>query len=231
MAKAKFYEFTTSGSYINSRKEIFDFDNVKVLVPFTELQEVAEMHLQSRYMPEAIRTDERYAENRFHKLRQTHIDDVKTVEAEMSFIGKNLKELDDKELQDLATAKDLRSIPLPKRQSGMSIRDMRVRAYIAYKEKILKQPVSREDREDIERDFAKLPAIIIDAAVRTDKSAKVSNEEIIEGEQKSNSMEDDPSKRFTLDDLMKLADQKKIPYDKNMDKEKLFKFLYEKLYT
>lgn len=236
---AKFYKFTISGSYHNSKKEICDFDAVVVQVPFTELEEVAVMHMQSRYAPAAVKKDERFKENRVHKMRQIFVDSVEVVNGgALSFVGKNIKELTDEEMQDLATAKDLRGIPLPKQQSSMSLREMQIKTYIVYSEKILGRTFNKKDPDDqnlleeINSNFAKQPPIIVDDVGRTEKTGKVSNEEIIAQEQSHKSTGNKPEDRFTLDELKKIADQKGVKYDPNTsDPKKLFSFLYEKLYA
>jgi len=225
--KAKFYEFLCSGSYYNSGKDVIDFEGVKVLVPKTALEEVAVMHMQSRYLPNALKSDKRYTE-RVHKIRQIHVDDMKEVEGELSYVGKDLKELSDVELQDLATVLDLRRIPLPARQSGMSLRDMRVIAYMTFADKIQGKVMKQED---VAAEFAKLPAIKLTADGRTEKAEKLTNEEIIAQEQKTTATEDDPRKRFTLKELKDLAKQKNVTYDGSMADDVLFDALYKKLYT
>lgn len=225
--KHKFYEFTCSGSYYNSGKEVIDYEGVKVLVPKTALEEVAVMHMQSRYLPNALKADTRYKE-RVHKIRQIHVDDMKEVDGELSYVGKNIKELSDAELQDLATVMDLRRIPLPVRQSGQSLRDMRVTAYMVFAEKILGNDMKRED---VEKDFAKLPPVILTLAGRTESTEKITNEEIIEKEQSTKATEDDPRKRFTLAELKALAKTKGVTYDGSQADDVLFDALYKKLYT
>ena len=229
MAKDKFYQFTISGSYHNSKKEICDYEGVKVNVPYTESQEIGEMHMQSRYAMAAVRKDERFKEDRVHKMRQVFVDDVAVVEGMFSFVGRGIKDLYDEEMQDLATAKDLRGIPLPKLQSSMSLRDMRVLTYLAYSEKVLGQALKRED---VERDFSKLQNHRLSADVRTETSGKVTNDEIIEKEMSTKATGNDAEDRFTLAELKKLADSKGIVYDQNSkDDGKLFKFLYGKLFS
>lgn len=232
MAKDKFYQFTISGSYHNSKKEICDYEGVVVKVPFTELEEIAVMHLQSRYAMVAIRNDERYKEDRVHHLRQVFVDKTEIVEGNLSFVGKDLKELTDEEMQDLATAKDLRGIPLPKQQSSMSLRDMRVLTYIAYSEKVLGKEIDSKTREEITNNFAKQPSIIVDGAGRVETTGKVSNDEMIEDEQRNTGEGSKPEDRFTLIELKTLARQKQISFDENTkDEKKLFNYLYGKLYA
>lgn len=224
MSKDKFYLFTVSGSYHNSKREICDFEGVKLTVPFN-VEEVAVMHMQSRYVMRALRSHKKYQEERVHHIRQVFVDNVEVVEGALSFVGKKLKELSDDEMQDLATALDLRGIPLPKHQSGMSLRDMRVRAYKEYTEKFLQ--VAPRKLEDVENGFGSLPDFTLDAVQRADKSGKISNEEIIEKEQSHKETGNDPTKIFTFDELKKMAAQKGIAVHPSEG----FKEVYGKLFN
>lgn len=220
---AKLLEMTISGSYHDSKKEICDFEGVKVVLPATA-ENIAEMHMQSRYALRAIRADKRYQGKSISKTRQTFVDEIKEVEGNLSFVGKDIKLMTEEELQDLAVAKDLRGIPLPKAQSGLSLREMRVIAYAEYVEKVLGgAPVKWRDEGF---NFATVPAVIVDGGARTEKAGKVSNEDIIAAEQRSTSTADDPRTRFTLPELKKLADEKQIPYHPSIG----FDTLYAKLY-
>lgn len=220
---AKLLEMTISGSYQDSKRETCDFEGVKVVLPATA-ENIAEMHMQSRYALRAIRADKRFEGKSISRVRQCFTDDIKETEGKLSFVGKDIKEMSEEELQDLATAKDLRGIPLPKSQSGMSLREMRTVAYAEYSEKVLgTDPVKWRDEGF---NFAKLPPLVVDGVQRQEKAGKVSNEDIIAAEQRSTSTADDPRTRFTLPELKKLADEKQIPYHPSIG----FDTLYQKLY-
>ena len=230
----EFLEFTISGSYYNSKKEIVDFDNIKGKIPVCDEENgVGSMHVRGRFAARWIKdakdaNDEPRYPERVHKLRQVHIDDVQPATGEYSFSGKNIKELNVNEMQELAVAKDLRFIPLP--EAGYDLRDMRTRTYVAYAEKVLKKKIKFQD-EDF--NFAKLPAIFLDASLRRETSLKLTNEEIIEQEQKGSGKavnygeKDDPKNRFTLEELKTLADTKNIEYPEDIE----FDDLYSQLFT
>ncbi len=172
------------------------------------------MHVRGRFaekwVRDAVNPDgtKKYPE-RIHKMRQVFIDDVKLTEGTLSYVGKDIKELSVDEMQDLAVAKDLRFIPLP--SSGISKRDMLIRTYVAYAEKVLLKKIKyQEDGFN----FSKLPSIILDAKFRKEISQKLSNEEILEREQAPTKTalggKDDPKARFTMDELRQVAEQKNI---------------------
>jgi hypothetical protein len=233
----KYLEFTISGSYYNSKKEIVDFDNVTGKIPLCDEDNgVGSMHVRGRFARKWVKEavdkngDLRYPE-RINKLRQVHIDNIKQAFGTYSFIGKNIKELNVDEMQELAVAKDLRFIPLP--EDGLDLRDMRVRSYVAYSEKVLRKTIKWQ-AEDF--NFAKLPALILDGNLRCEEGLKISNEEIIEREANNSKpteygQKDNPADRFTLAELKSIADEKNIEYDQSLSDDDLFRALYSKLFS
>ena len=227
----RFLEFTISGSYYNSRDEVIDFDAIKGKIPYCDEENgVGSMHVRGRFAEKWIKEqlnddgDPKYPD-RIKKLRQVFIDDVQETTGKLSFVGKNIKELSLDEMQELAVAKDLRFIPLP--NAGLSKRDILIRCYVAYAEKVLMKTIKYQEADF---NFAKLPAIILDGGTRIDTSEKITNDEMIEREQKDTST-DDPKKRFSLAELKQLANSKNIGYDKELDKDMLFEYLYSKLFS
>ena len=222
MSKDKMLEFTISGSYKTAQKDIIDYENVKGVVPFQDV-DVATMHMQARYAARWIREakgakgETKYPE-RIQRVREVHVDDVKEVTGKLSFVGKDIKELTMDELQDLALAKDLRRVPLHK---ASDLRNTRVIAYVDYTDKILKGDPIKYQAEDF--NFAKLPSIVLDGGVRRDAESKVTNDEIIANEQKSSS---DPKSTLTLEDLRGIAKSKNIQVGPNIGYDALYQRLY-----
>lgn len=229
----RFLEFTISGSYYNSKKEVVDFEGVKGKIPMcNEEKGVGSMHVRTRFAAKWVKAElnkdgePKYPE-RIEKFKQVFIDDVQETTGELAFAGKDIKTLTVDEMQELAVAKDLRFIPLP--QSGYDLREMRIRTYAAYSEKILRQKVGWQE-EDF--NFAKLPPIILDGETRHEKSEKFTNEEIINIEadkmkEKVNYGErPDPKKAFTLEELKKLADDKNVQYPVDVTHDDLYEYLF-----
>ena len=204
-------ELTISGSYRTADKDIVDFENVKCLIPACD-ESIGAMHAQSRYAYGAIKAKMNGQKpaypKRIEDIRQVFVDDIKEAEGPVSFVGKDIKELSFDELQDLATRKDLRTIPLPKELSGMDLREARIRAYVAYHDKVLKGKPIKWGEEGF--NFSKLPSIIMDYSLRSEGSKKISNEEIIEQEQASKSTDAANETTMELDDLLALAQEKGI---------------------
>ena len=227
-----FLEFTISGCYYDSKKETIDFEGVKIKIPACDEENgIGSMHVRSRYAAKAIKQavdkngDPKYPK-RIEKIRQVFIDDVVKTKGRLSFVGKDIKELSIDEMQDLATSKDLRFVPTP--QSGMSKRDMLIRTYVAYADKVLMKTIKwQEDTFN----FAKLPSIILDATSRSEDSGKISNEEMINmennGKATNYGQRDNPEDRFTLEELKTIAESKNIRYSDDVE----FKELYGTLFS
>lgn len=238
----KALKVTISGSYKTSQGEIVDFEDVSGVVPFVE-EEYAAMHVRGRYVAvwvkSAVKKDgEKLYTDRIEHVRQVFIDDMEEVEHDFTYVGKNIKEMTYEELQDLATAKDLRYIPLPKSQSGLDVREARMRAYLAYSEKVVNNFIDVKDpppaycdetkNPDGSSSFAlnlsKMPALVVDGEVRVEISSKITNDEIIQQEQ-DNAM-GKPKENLTLEDLKDIADKKNIKYHWNIGFDKLYAMLY-----
>lgn len=227
-AQDDFLEFTISGSYYNSKKETIDFDKVVGRIPACDEENgVGSMHVRGRFAAKWIKDavnadgDPKYPD-RIEKLRQVFIDDVKPVKGTLSLVGKSIKDLSNDELQELAVLKDLRYIPLP--NSGMSRRDMLIRAYVDYSERVLKVPMMKKSQEP-EFNFAKLPDIMVDGEQRIEVGGKITNDDVINQEM-DNTNDLPPHKRFTLPELKKLADERKIEYPADVTFDQLYNFMF-----
>lgn len=106
--------------------------------------------------------------------------------------------------------------------------DMLKRAYVAYSEKINRRKI--KDWQSDEFDFEGLPDITLNADGRIENEEKFTNEEIIALEQKGRVVsegKDDPTKRFTLEQLKTIADGKQITYDNDVSFEDLYNALFK----
>lgn len=227
--KHKMLQFTISGNYATSNKDVIDFGPIVGVVPMCDEENgVGSMHVRRRYAKKWIKdaVDEKGKQrypDRVDRIKQCFIELVEEVEGEVSFDGKNIKELTVDELQDLATAKDLRFIPVP--NGNFSTIDMRIRAYVDYSSKVLNKTIKYQDENF---NFHKLPPIILTADTRFEESEKITNEEIIAKEQSVLTTEDDPEKRFTMEELKSIAKSKKIQYPEDAGFLDLYKLLFPK---
>lgn len=224
----KLMKATISGSYRTSTGEYVDFDDVEGFLPFVD-EDVAAMHIRGRYAVMWVKaaTDSKGEKKyplRVQNMRQVFIDRLETVEGDnLSFIGKDIKEMGYEELQDLATFKDLRRIPLPKELSGVSLRDMRAKAYVSYVEEVLMKEAPSE--AEMAR-FGDLPPVFVEGGYRRDETVKLTNEEVIEREASPRNLGESAKQSMTIDELKDLARQKHIPFHPNIGFDKL----YEKIY-
>lgn len=237
----KALKVTVSGSYKTGQGDIIDFEDLSGIIPFVE-NEYAAMHVRSRYASEWIRSEkdgngEKVYPNRIEHMRLVHIDGVEEVDHDFSYVGKDIKKMSYEELQDLATAKDLRGIPLPRGISEVDIREMRTKAYIEYSGKILNKfidennpPPELSDKvtlpggeEQLSLNFAKFPPLVVDGDIRKEMSQKVTNDEIIEYEMKPKVND---SSDLTLEDLKQIADSKNIQYHHRIGFDKLHSMVY-----
>lgn len=221
----KALKVTVSGAYKTANGDIIDFEDISGVIPFVGTEH-AKMHVRSRYASEWVRNakkadGEPMFTSRIDIMRQVFIDDIEEVEYDFSYVGKDIKKMSYEELQDLATAKDLRTIPLPKYVSGVDIREMRTKAYVEYSTEVKGDVISERDPDF---DFAKLNPLFVDGEARIETAKKLTNDEIIEQEQKitSGTIKDN----LTLEDLQKIAKDKGIKHHPMMGFDKLYSLVY-----
>lgn len=215
----KALKVTISGSYKAHEDKIIDFSNVSGVIPYQE-EEIASMHIRRRYAAMWITKDPKYKEH-MELTRETFIDDMVECEADFSFVGKDIREMSFEELQDLATAKDLRLVPLYKKTSE---RQARMVAYADYSEHVLKEKVNYKEAGF---NLMKQPPIIVnDSAWRKDTTKKFTNDEMLDQEaaQMAGKL---PKTTLSREELEILAKQRNITFHGNISDEKL----YEKIYA
>lgn len=233
---------TVSGSYKTANGDIIDFEDVKGIIPLVD-EEHAKMHVRRRYASEWVRelkseTDKKVYPERIDRMRQVFIDDIEETIHDFSFKGKDIKKMTYEELQDLATLKDLRSVPLPKKISGVDIRDMRTKAYLEYSEKVKGELIDERSPLPehaskvggrLQFDFAKLPELVVeDEAPRTETAGKITNDDILDQEMKPQKLGSQHKDQFTLQQLKDLADKNNIKYHWNIGFDRLYEQLFSK---
>lgn len=176
----KAYKISISGSFHGGDGEVHNFNNLEGLVPYNRA-EIVEMHLR-RYA--AMWIMKAFAGKVvFRRVREMFIDQMDFVDSAptFSFIGKDIKQMSDEELQDLATYKDLRAIPFYRKDSAHMAR---TKAYCAYSSECLGKELDYRKkikvyeerlRQDIEIDFslAQMPELIVeDDGAKSDSGKK-----------------------------------------------------------
>lgn len=172
----KALKVTISGSYRTADKDIVDF-HTSGIMPYVGDEELINMHVRRRYAAMWISASEKY-KDRVVTVRECFIDRIEEVDADLTFVGKDIIDMTQEEIQDLAAAKDLRGVPLYKKSSTRQMQNV---AYAEYSEKVLgKEMDHRTDGFNI----AKLPPIIVqDPSWMKDASVKQNNEDILAAEQ------------------------------------------------
>jgi len=226
----KAYRFTISGYYTNSKKEVVDFENITGIVPATDY-DVALMHVRGRFarlwVANAKNDDgsARYPE-RIAEMGQVHDDKMEEIDHDFSFVGKDIKEMTDEELQHLSVYKDLRRIPFPARFSGSSIREMRILAYCEYSDAVLGTDLLQK-KDQPEFKWYDMPPLVVVGGKRVDNTIKLTNDDILELEQAPMGIMDTPKSNLTIDDLRDIARKRNISFSKNIS----FDDLYAKLFS
>jgi len=204
------YAVTISGTYRNSKKEIVDFQNVKGIIPMCDV-DIAHAMLRKRYATMWITESSEYKE-RVQNMRTVYVDSLEKTEHEFSFEGKDIKEMTYEELQDLATVKDLRGIPLYK---AGGLRQGQMMAYAEYSNKILGKEVNIKEEGF---NFATLPPLVVDSFAERNLQKSISNEDMIQIEQSNTTT---GKAKFTRAELEKMANEKGVVFHPNIADEKL----------
>jgi hypothetical protein len=214
--KAKAYQVTISGSYRGAENKVYDYSDVKGVIPFTD-EELATMHVRGRYAKMWIMRDAKKYKERIYSVRECHIDAMEVIEGDFSYLGKDIREMTQEELQDLATAKDLRSVPLYKVGSE---RDARTKAYAAYSQHILRKVVKYQETGF---NLMKQPPIVVtDPSWRKDSTKKRSNDQIMEDE----AVIGQPKTALSRDELEELATSMNVAFDEKISDQVLYKRIY-----
>ena len=104
-------------------------------------------HILRRFIPFCIMKDKKKSSKIFSRVHTFVITDIEKVEDNKgSIIGKDIREMDDWEIQDLACTFDLYEVPLP---CVCSITELRDKATLAYMKKILK--IKMDTPKDIQQ--------------------------------------------------------------------------------
>lgn len=133
-------EITVEGTF-ESTKGIgqADIKNFKYTIKTSRLNyDGIETHLQKRYVPMEIKNDKKMTGVIFSKLKSFRVIDCKELKETSPLQGKLFSDLDEAEIQDLASTYDLYNVPLP---YLYSIMDMREKATIEFLRVVLKVPM------------------------------------------------------------------------------------------
>lgn len=249
-----------SGSFKATDGEIESFDRVTGIIPRLntsppegEIISKAEQMIIRRYAaiwigrtqkkgPDGQTLDEgKY--KRVQKVRQVFIDSIEDNEenpdAVLSYVGKDIMEMNFEELQDLAAANDLSQIPLYKvnslqhaRRVAWSEWAIKINGWIEW---VDPKAVKKQNVYDFRTQGfnpSKHPTIVADGLIRLRGEVAASIEETIEQEanealgNRQSAPQQGSKPHMSLDQLRKVADSKKIVYHKTMGFNQLFQKVY-----
>lgn len=203
---------TISGSYLSNKKEHIDFDSVRGVIPFCS-EELATAMTRARYAGMWLTLSKAYPES-VMDVREVFIDKMEPITHEFSYVGKNIMELTYEELQDFATAKDLRAVPLYK---ASGLRQSRTMAYVTFANQCLGWDV---DHRQEGFNIANEPPLTTDADIERAERKTISNDEMLEIE--STNTHNAPTKKIlNRDQLEQMAKKKNISFNSAITDEKL----------
>ena len=247
---SKTIKVTISGSYRSANRQIESFDGLTGLMPNVDEDKAVQMAIR-RYakiwVSQAKDKEGNPKYKHIQNIRQVFVDSIEDNEekpnAMLSYIGKDIMEMNFEELQDLASANDLSGIPLYKIGSLVTARRI---AFSEYAIKVLE--LEEYDPKDKEEKFnlydhrspgfnpKRFEPIIADEQIRRHDGHKKSLEDGIaedsqpvrrKGGKDVNA--DSKGSRITFSQLKILAEQRNIPFNKGISYEALYKKIYGKV--
>lgn len=195
------YKLIVSGTFKSGEDKI-DYESVEMLMPVCDMEYVLS-NIFNRVGAYYIKSDERYKDYQVSLIETAFIDDdIVQVEVDNPINGKNIKDMDWKDLQMFAVQTNILEIPLT---NSMSIREAREKTIRLYYKKVL----GAELRPELK--YLNLPDVLSNDNLGKSSNAKVDYEKAIV-------MED---KTYSFDELKEMARQKGIEYHPNIGYDKL----------
>lgn len=246
---SKTIKVTISGSYRSANRQIESFDNVEGLMPNLAEDKATQMAIK-RYARIWIGKEKDKDGQPKYKhiaaIRQVFVDSVEDNEEspndQLSYVGKDIMEMNFEELQDLAAANDLNGIPLYKTGSLVTARRI---AFSEYAIKVLEleeyAPADKQEKFNLYDHRTsgfnpkRFEPIIADAKIRRHDSHRMSLEDSIQEEaqpvrRKGGKTVDADGKqsRMTFEQLKAVAMQRNINFNKGISFDVLYKKVYGK---
>lgn len=244
---SKTIKVTISGSYRSANRQIESFDGVTGLMPSLAEDKANQMAIR-RYariwVSQARKEDKEPKYKHISNIRQVFIDSIEDNEenpkAILSYVGKDIMEMNFEELQDLAAANDLSGIPLYKTGSLTTARRI---AFSEYAIKVLeleeyaptdkKEKFNLYDHRTLGFNPKRFEPIVADEEIRRHDTHRLSLEDGIEVEAKAvkrkggkEVIEESKDGRLTFDQLKAIATQRNIPFNKGIGYDVLHKKVY-----
>lgn len=243
---------TISGSFKTTNGDIEDFQDLSGLIPLLDTDILpgekiskAEQMIRKRYatiwvtqaMEPSGKVDadgKPVLEKKYKhvsRMREVHINsiDESDVKGNLSYVGKDIMQMNFEELQDLASAKDLSAVPLYR--TGSLTHARRV-AFSEYAIKVLGLPPEQYSHALDSFNPSKFQPIIADGKIRRVTQGPATPEETIDREnlvmqgKAKPATQDANSGRLTLAQLKSIADEQNIKYHSTIGWDALHAKIY-----
>lgn len=244
---SKTLKVTISGSYVSANRDIESFENVTGIIPRLDEDKANQMVIR-RYakiwVQQAKKPDGEKLYKAMQRVRQVFIDSIDdnddAPDAELSYVGKNIMEMNFEELQDFASANDLAGVPLYK--TGGLTHARRV-AFSEYAIKVLELEeylVTDKDQKQNLYDYRvmgfspnRFEKIIADDQIRRQGGGVASIEETIDrealslqGKAKAPTQDVHKGSKLTMEQLKAIATQRSVNFNKGISYDALYAKIY-----
>lgn len=240
-------QVTISGSYRVASRQIESFDNLTGLMPAIDEDKATQMAIK-RYakiwVSQAKDKDGNAKYKHIDRIRQVFIDSIEDNEDEpdavLSYVGKDIMEMNYEELQDFAAANDLMGVPLYKTGSLATARRI---AFSEYAIKVLqleeyavadkKEKFNLYDHRTTGFNPKRFEPIIADSEIRRFDAVGADIEDGIEKEfqpvkRQGGKPVEEKKSSMTFAQLKAIATQRGIDFNKGISYENLHKKVYGK---
>lgn len=240
---------TISGSYVSANRDIESFENVTGIIPRLDEDKANQMVIR-RYakiwVKQAKKADGDKVYKAVQRVRQVFIDSIDdnddAPDAQLSYVGKSVMEMNFEELQDFAAANDLAGVPLYK--TGSLTHAKRV-AFSEYAIKVLQLeeylPSDKDEKQNL-YDYRvmafnpnRFEPIIADGKIRRQGNSVSDIEETIDrealalnGKARVPTQEARKGSQLTMEQLKAIALQRNINFHKSIGYEALHNKIYGK---
>jgi hypothetical protein len=258
--KATLLKAMISGSFKTADGKIESFDKVVGYLPALDDDKAQQMVIRryARIWVSQVKKKDRDGTEldeakypHIQRIREVFVDSIEDVEngdpnfgKQLSYVGKEIMDMNFEELQDLAAAKDLIAVPLYKKGSLIIARRI---AFCEYANKVLgwKDTIEVPDpaggkprKKEVPLDWnrqgfspSKYPVVVADGGIRRDGFEPSDIETSIETEallmKHGNAAPPATGEsRLTLDQLKQIAKGKNISYNVNIGYDALYKRIY-----
>lgn len=241
---------TISGSFKASDGEIESYDRVTGILPALDDDKAQQMIIK-RYariwVGQATKKDtDEPKYKRVQRIREVFIDNIEDADdlagKHLSYVGKDVMDMNYEELQDLASAKDLAAIPLYKTGSLTQARRVAFAEYgakvLAWTENVVNPKTGKMEEMPIswQREGfnpKNYEAIVADGEIRRSDEHVADIEETLDRENLNDLAKRGKAKpikensRLSMDQLKAIAKEKGITFNSNISFDKLYAKIYK----